>query len=483
MARAMLAHGLKPGDRVAILSTPRLEFWVVLLATLRIGCIAVGMNPKYRLPELRYVVSDCQPRLLMSIAEFENRRYDAEVAELCRCCEGEVLAVCLDGTLEAATGFEAFLAGAEAVPQQRAARAGEDVQGSDPALIVYTSGSTGKPKGAVLSQYGLAHGASMQTSHLGLERQSIVVNFPVNHVACIADTCATTLVTGGKIVFQERFDPRETLQAVEAERCNMLGGVPTMLLMMLDEPDFARYDLSSVRLLAWGGAAMPIEGVRRLSEVCNRLMTLYGMTETSANILFGDQTFGLSALADTIGKPDDEVACRVVDESGVECETGVEGELQVSSGFFFLGYWQRDDATREAYTDDGWLRTGDLAVRRSDGCFVLKGRRSEMFKSGGYNVYPREIELALEAQSDVASAAVVGVPDPKFQEVGHAFVVPAPGSCPTADALRAACRTRLANYKVPKTITIVDALPMLPVGKVDKPELKRIARRSLGLAT
>jgi acyl-CoA synthetase (AMP-forming)/AMP-acid ligase II len=308
---------------------------------------------------------------------------------------------------------------------------------------------------------------------------SLVVSFPINHVACVADSCATSLITAGKIVFQERFDPTAMLMATAEERCNMLGGVPTMLQLMLEQPVLETLDLSSLELIAWGGAAMPREGIRRLGMLCSRLMTLYGLTETSANIVFGDERSGTDALAETIGRPDRAVSCRIVDESGALCRIGEAGELQFRADFFFLGYWRQESAATAAWTDDGWFRTGDIALQRADGNLVLRGRKAEMYKSGGYNIYPREIELALERLPGVALAAVVCVPDPLYQEVGYAWVVPSPGADLGVEGLREACRNRLANYKVPKHFAIRDSVPMLPVGKVDKRALKNMALAAL----
>lgn len=220
---------------------------------------------------------------------------------------------------------------------------------------------------------------------------------------------------------------------------------------------------------------MPVEYVDQLKALAPRLMTLYGLTETSANIVFGDSRDGLASLADSLGRPDASVACRVVDEAGSPCSPGEAGELQFRADFFFIGYWQHPQASRDAWTADGWFRSGDIGTVDIDGRLRLKGRRSEMFKSGGYNVYPRELESILEAIPGVASAAVVGVPDPLYQEVGWAWVVPEAGWHLSVSGLRDVCREQLANYKVPKHFRIVSELPLLPVGKIDKVRLQQLA--------
>jgi acyl-CoA synthetase (AMP-forming)/AMP-acid ligase II len=470
-AMALLAAGIRKGARVAMLCTPRPEYWIVFLAATRIGAIWIGLNPKYRLRELSHITADAEPGLMFAMAEFEGRHFAGDVTELRRRSSSLTAVVGLGDLGGDCTGFEAFLASHRECPVSAYEDARAAVGKFDPALIVYTSGTTGAPKGAVLSHHSICAGAVMQTTHLRVDRPAMVVNFPINHVACVADTCATTYVKGGKIVFQERFDARATLAAIEAEHCTIMGGVPTMLQMMLAHPDFRSTDFSSVELIAWGGAAMPRDAIAGLGKICARLMPLYGMTETAANVTYGDENAGVDELVDSIGKPDAGVGCRIVDGSGASCPPGIPGELQFKAAFLMLGYWRNRAATKAAFTGDGWLRTGDIGAWRADGNIRLVGRRSEMFKSGGYNIYPREIEIALESIPGVAAAAVIGVPDELYQEVGYAFVLPDGTRKLTEQGLRDACNERLANYKVPKAFAIRNELPLLPTGKIDRESL------------
>jgi len=479
-SRALIASGISKGDRVAMLCTSRPEFWTLFLAATRIGVIWVGLNPQYKRDEIRYLFSDCQPKIIFSLVRSGGRDYADDMSALSEEFSGIENIVSIGGKIAGAISLDKFLERAGTASTEKYEAALQSLDAADPALIVYTSGTTGKPKGAVLSNHGLTCGATMQTTHLRIEQPAVVVNFPINHVACVADTCATTLVKGGKIVFQEKFDPAATLQAVEDERCSMLGGIPTMLQIMLDLPDFSRFDLSSVELVAWGGAAMPRDGISRLREICPRLIQLYGLTESSANIVFGEEGASLDVLAESIGKPDPGVECRIVDDSGNACVVDVAGELQFKASFLFKGYWKRPGATRDAFTSDGWLKTGDIGFWREDGNIELVGRISEMFKSGGYNVYPREIEIVIESIPAVAMAAVIGVPDDLFQEVGQAFVLLEPEGNIPVEKLRSICKERLANYKVPKKFNVQHSLPMLPVGKIDKQALKKAAAASRG---
>ncbi len=480
-ARALLGSGVEKGDRLALLAASRPEFLTIFLAAARIGAVWVGLNPKYRLEELAYVVGDCLPTLLMGQVRVGDRDFTSDLETLERRTDSVERLLLLGGADgDRLLDFEAFLAEGDAVADDRLASAVAAVEPEDVCLVVYTSGSTGRPKGAMLTHQGLCLAGGVQA---GRRRAStpvrIVNNFPINHIACTGNICCYALMAGGTMVFQEAFDPAATLAAIERERCNIWGGVPTMFQLCAALADFDRYDLSSVEWVAWGGAAAPKALLERLQGLGARLGNAYGMSETGGWVTYSDDDADLDTLADTIGRPDPHYQVRVVKADGTDCAPGEEGELQVRGDLVMRGYLNRLEATAEALGADGWLHTGDLATPGADGNLRLIGRLSEMYKSGGYNVYPREIELALEQHPAVAMAAVVGVPDPLYQEVGHAYLLQVPGTSVTADDLRRFCRQRLANYKIPKRLLLLSELPMLPVGKVDKVALARRAREQL----
>ena len=474
-ARALLAAGVEKGDRVSVLSTPRPEFFVAFLATASIGGIWVGLNPRYTPGEIARVLSDAAPCVVLALAAFEGEDLAGRLAEAAALAKFDGRLVAFGGAHDGFEPLDAFLDAGNAVGDAALAARRAEVTPDDPALIVYTSGSTGEPKGALLTHFGLCHGYSTQTAHFALEGACIVCNLPVNHIGCVGDLCCAPLTGGGAIAFMERFDPEGILAAIDSGQVHCMLGVPTMLQIMTELPSFATADFSRVRLICWGGAALPRNVLAKLREKGCRLGVTYGMSEVPGSITMSDADAGDEELTRTVGRPTPGLALRLVAEDGHVCAAGEEGEVRLRHPSVLHAYFRRPEATREAFDEDGYLRTGDVGVLDASGNLRLVGRKKEMFKSGGYNVYPREIEVCLEQHPDVALAAVIGVPDPLYQEVGHAYVIPRQGVAHEglSEALAAWCRERLANYKRPKRITVSDELPLLPVGKVDKVELKR----------
>jgi fatty-acyl-CoA synthase len=471
-ARALLAAGVAPGDRIAMLSAPRPEFFVHFLAVSGIGAIWLGLNPKYTIGELDHVVANAEPSMLFGFGnvtgEDQLERLDALAA-----AHASVRQVVLfdDATLDAAIGWDTFLERADEIPVATLDARRDAVDPMDPAYLVYTSGSTGRPKGALLTHRGSNICNVIAVDRKALGDRTLICNLPINHIGAIGDICGRTMTGGGTIHFQERFSPLEMMQLVEREQLNTIGGVPTMLQMCVNHPAFDETDLTSVDLIAWGGAAMPADLLQTLMDKteCVRCTMGYGMTETTGGVIYSGLTDPIELLCTTVGTPDDRQPLRIWHPDDREAATGESGEIQVRGDYTMAGYWRLPEASAEAFTDDGWLHTGDLAVRRDDGYIQIVGRMSEMFKSGGYNVYPREVELALEEHPGVAMAAVMSIPDPTFQEVGIAYVMGADDLDP--DDLREFARGRFANYKVPKRVVVLDELPMLPIGKVDKKAL------------
>jgi acyl-CoA synthetase (AMP-forming)/AMP-acid ligase II len=476
LALALLAAGVKKGDRVATLSPPNPDYLETFLASASIGAIWLGLNPKYRTDELAYVAGDAEPVVLFARTEFGDRRYDDEIAAMLLAAPSIRHVVALDdaGGATNIASRAAFIDRGAITTDARLAFARSDCGGRDACLLVYTSGSTGQPKGALLHHEGLIAFSLGQNRLWPLTSQRFLNYFPINHVGCAVDITMPTLAAGGCLVFMEQFAPDVALALMERERVSAWASVPTVFQMQLELPDFKRYDLSAVELIIWEGAAMPADVIRRLRTIQPLMATNYGMTETTSAMTIVQPTDDEDVLANSVGVAFEGVDIRLMGDDGAELAHGETGEVQVRSMYNTLGYWRQPEATATAFTTDGWFRTGDLAMQRPDGRYRIVGRIKEMYKSGGYNVYPREVEDVLQAHADVVMAAVVGCPDARWQEVGVAYIVARPAL--NVVQLNSHCRARLANYKIPKRFVLCDALPLLPIGKVDKVELSRRAR-------
>lgn len=476
-ACAMLASGIAPGDRVAMLSTPRPEYFISFLAAASIGAVWLGLNPKYTETEIARTLSDATPTLVIALHSFEGVDLTETLVKAMHVAKVSPELTVFGGEASGFADLNIFLSVGESVAPEKLQQTRDAVGRDDAALIVYTSGSTGAPKGAMLAHRGLCHGYPVQSTHFGLFGASILCNLPINHIGCVGDLSCGPLVAGGTLVFMERFDPQAILDAIATRRIDCLLGVPTILQIISELPGFDKTDFSHMQLVCWGGAAIPANVLARYRAKGCPLGLTYGMSELPGSITMSAPGADDRELTQTVGRPVDPLDIRLVGDDGNLCAVGEEGEVRLRHESVLLGYFNREDATREAFDAEGYFRTGDVGVMDPEGTIRLVGRKKEMFKSGGYNVYPREIEMVLESHPAIATAAVVAVPDVTWQEIGWAFVL-APGCTdPTAlqRELTELCREQLANYKRPKRILVRAELPMLPIGKVDKVRLKREA--------
>ncbi len=481
VARALLVAGVKRGDRVAMLATACLEHLVHYLAAARIGATWLGLNPRYRLDEFRHVLSDARPSLVVAMLEIEGRSYLEELNVL----GADVLAggsvVALRGSAPGFIDWDDFVASGAGASVAMYAEAAAGVLPDDPALIVYTSGSTGKPKGALLSHRAIVTSARIQCEHWWAQPFRILNNAPINHIGGAIQITCHALVAGGTNVLMDRFDPAALPGVIQRERVTVIHQVATMYQILLDKVRPAPAAFASLQLMIWSGSAAPRGLIARLRAYCPNLFTSYGMTETGGEVLYMPAGADDDTLALCVGLPDAHIPLRLghVDGSGATPEPS--GEIQIQGPTVMSGYLGLPEATAAAYTADGWLRTGDIGERQPDGYYRITGRLREMFKSGGYNIYPREIELVLEKHPGVEMAAVVSLPDPVYNEIGHAWVLVRAGDprAPSAEELLVLCREHLANYKVPKLIHVRENLPMLPIHKLDKVALRQWSLENL----
>jgi acyl-CoA synthetase (AMP-forming)/AMP-acid ligase II len=477
ISAALIAAGIRPGDRVATLAPPSPDAFALFLATASVGAIWAGLNPRYRLQELLHPVTDCAPALLFARTLIDGRDYSGEIAALVAAADVPTV-VTLDSEVAGWVPMEQFLAAGQAVSAQRLAETRRNAGGREPCMLVYTSGSTGVPKGALLQQQGIIDFAIEQNRLWPVKPLRMLNFYPVNHIGSFVDLACPALLAGGCTIFAERFDAAESLDLMTRERVSFWGGVPSVFSLQMAEQKRAPRDLSAVQLIVWEGAPISEALFAELADFGLPMATTYSQTESTSAVTATPPTHDADLLLNSVGHPFEGVEVRLGDAEGKPVPEGTPGEIQARSGYCFLGYWNRPEATAETFTADGYLRTGDLAEQRPDGSYRLVGRLKEMFKSGGYNVYPREIEAVLEALPEVAEAVVVPVPDPLWTEVGIAYVRL---SAPTegADLLEAA-RAQLAAYKLPKRIEIVDEMPLLPIGKVDRVALRRRAEATYG---
>jgi fatty-acyl-CoA synthase len=447
------------GDRVAFLSPPSVDYLIAYLAITSYGAIFLGLNPKYTYREFTYVINDAQPKVLFSRQVIRGRNYVTDLNKLVN--DNPSIA-----HLKIYNHYEELLADTQD-------SCTNTLEYHDPCALIYTSGTTGNPKGALISHGGLVECSLAQHHAVNLERPIVLNNLPINHIGCVGDMTAYTLIAGGALVFQEKFNAAEVLDFIQQYGISFWGQIPTMFQLSLDEQDKFPRDLSSVRSIYTSGAPAPIPLLQRLRKICPRIQNAYGMTETVGSICWvkeGDDEL----ISSSIGKPITPYNVRVADDDNNAVQNTL-GEIQVKGNMHMLGYWRNPEATAEAYTCDGWLRTGDLAIEESDGNFRLVGRIKEMYKSGGYNVYPREVEHVLEALDGVAAAVVVAVPDSLFHEVGYAYIVEEQNQRIELDGISSLLKKNLANYKIPKYFKHIKNLPQLPNGKIDRPLLSERA--------
>ncbi len=471
-AAAMRAAGVGSGDRVAMLAPPGREALLGLLAAEAIGAIWAGLDPRLSTAEIDDRIADLRPALALSFATLGGRDTAAGLLSALSNHATDAPLVLIgeddDAGTDARPGamtLAAFLDRArdDALPPA-------DDEGR-PAIIVYTSGSSGTPKGAMLGAAAMLDFARRQNALWPVAPMRTLNFLPMSHAGAIVDLAIPTLAAGGCVIFQRKFDALASLQAIATERVTFWGSVPSTFILQRAHPEFAAIDLSSVQLIAIEGAPIPPDLASALLPIAP-IATNYGMTESCSAIAAMAPTRSVAELVASVGSPfgDAEVRLDLPDDEGV-------GEILVRSPRNLIGYWNKPDETRAAFTADGFLRTGDLGALLPDGRLRLRGRKREMFKSGGYNVYPAEIERAIGLHDAVAEVAVVPVADPLWQEVGTAFVVPRDGADAAAlpNILRAWCGERLADYKRPKRFVLLDAMPLLPVGKVDRKALQRRA--------
>jgi fatty-acyl-CoA synthase len=501
-ARGLLALGIQKGDRIGIWAPNHAEWVVAQFATPKIGAILVNINPAYRTHELEYALKQSGCSALIIAPPFKTSVYAALLREVCPelddCGPGELRSAALpdlrtviafgDQRVPGAYHWDDVLARADEIPADTLAARQAEQAFDDPINIQYTSGTTGFPKGATLSHHSILNNGFFIGERMRFtpaDRLCIPVPFyhcfgmVLGNLACV--THAATMV-----IPAEAFDPRKTLEAVQAERCTALHGVPTMFIAELALPDFASFDLSTLRTGIMAGSPCPIEVMKQVNARMNmgEVTICYGMTETSPVSFQSTTDDPIEKRVSTVGRVHPHVECKIIDPAtGQVVPRGETGELLSRGYIVMLGYWGNEAATREAIDAGRWMHTGDLATMDADGYVNIVGRSKDMIIRGGENIYPREIEEFLYGHPKVRDVQVVGIPDERYGEEVMAWVILTEGETATGDELRDHCRGRIAHYKIPRYWKFTDSFPMTITGKIQKYKMRETAVEELGLHT
>jgi acyl-CoA synthetase (AMP-forming)/AMP-acid ligase II len=479
--RAFIAAGLARGDRAAIWAPNLWEWLVAALGIQCVGGVLVGLNTRYKPPEAGYILRKSRARVLCTMGEFLGTSYADSLA-------GEELpdlerVVVFRGAARRGERWQDFVAsGARVSPAEARSRAAA-VAPDDLSDLGFTSGTTGNPKGVMT-----AHGQNLKvfdtwSRGVGVrEGDRYLIVGPFFHTFGYKAGWLACLIRGAAAIPQQVFDAGKVMERIAREGINVLPGAPTIYQSLLVHPDFGKHDLSSLRLAVTGAAPVPVELVKRMRNELGfeSVITAYGLTECCGTVSMCLPDDEPETIATTAGRalPDTEVRC--VDEDGKEVPRGTPGEIQVRGYNVMRGYFEDAAETAKAIDAEGWLHTGDVGVMDERGYLRITDRIKDMFISGGFNCYPAEIENAIYRHPGVAQVAVIGIPDERMGEVGMAFVVPRPGAVLEPAELIAWCRGEMANFKAPRRVAVVSALPTNASGKVLKYELRERATREVG---
>jgi fatty-acyl-CoA synthase len=482
LARALIGAGIQKGDRVGIWAPNCAEWTLTQFATAKVGAILVNVNPAYRTHEVAYALNHSELRMLVSATEFKTSDYRAMVAEVRDEATALEQVVFLgtsdwDDLLAQGTGLSA-----DAVADRMAT-----LDNHDPINIQYTSGTTGYPKGATLSHRNILNNGFFVTETINFTHEDrLAIPVPFYHCfGMVMGNLGSTTHGACMVIPAPGFDPAVTLKAVQDERCTAVYGVPTMFIAMQNVPDFGSYELSSLRTGIMAGSPCPVEVMKRCVNDMHmaEVSIAYGMTETSPVSTQTRADDDLDRRTSTIGRVHPHVEVKIVDPiSGETLPTGEPGEFCARGYSVMIGYWDEPEKTAEAIDGDGWMHSGDLATMREDGYYNIVGRIKDMVIRGGENIYPREIEEFLYTHPDIEDVQVIGVPDERYGEELCAWVKMRAGATPLdADAVREFSEGRLAHYKIPRYVMVVDEFPMTVTGKVRKVQMREETAAKLGL--
>jgi len=484
LARGLISAGIVKGDRVGIWSPNCAEWTIVQYATAKIGAILVNVNPAYRTHELAYALNHSGLKLLVSATEFKSSDYRAMVDEVKADCHALERVVYID-----TDDWDVLLGDGEGLPEAAVPERMSTLANTDPINIQYTSGTTGYPKGATLSHRNIVNNGFFTTETINFTHEDrLCIPVPFYHCfGMVMGNLGCTTHGAAMIIPAAGFDPTITLRSIMEERCTAVYGVPTMFIAMQSVADFTDYDLATLRTGVMAGSVCPVEVMKRcISDMhMEEVSIAYGMTETSPVSCQTRADDDLDRRTATIGAVHPHVEIKIIDPAtGETVDRGQPGEFCTRGYSVMLGYWEDSEKTAEAVDSDAWMHTGDLAMMREDGYVQIVGRIKDMVIRGGENVYPREVEEFLYTHPDVEDVQVIGVPDQKYGEELCAWIKLRTGATRLdAAAIKEFSTGKLAHYKIPRYVMVVEEFPMTVTGKVRKVEMREESARQLGLST
>jgi fatty-acyl-CoA synthase len=498
-AAGLLTLGLNPGDRIGIWSPNNSEWVLTQFATAKAGLILVNINPAYRVVELEYALNKVGCKALVLAERFKTSDYIGMLRELAPELDGaapgklesarlpalRAVVTLGDGKHAGCLRFPDVIAAGSAAEATRVVQLAPILQFDEPINIQFTSGTTGFPKGATLSHHNILNNGFFIGEAMRLTPgDRLCIPVPLYHCFGMVLGNLAAVTHGSCMVFPgEGFDPLSTLQTVAEERCTTLHGVPTMFIAQLDHPEFARFDLSSLRTGIMAGSPCPIEVMKRAVDKMHlsEITIAYGMTETSPVSFQSSTNDPLERRVSTVGRIQPHLEVKIIDTQGRITPPGTPGELLTRGYSVMLGYWGDDERTREAIDAARWMHTGDLATIDDEGYCNIVGRIKDMVIRGGENVYPREIEEFLYRHPKIQDVQVIGVPDDRYGEEVCAWIRLRPGMDADEEEIKAFCRDQIAHYKVPRYVKFVDEFPMTVTGKIQKYIMRERMISELGL--
>ncbi|MCU1448260.1 MAG: Acyl-CoA synthetase [Acidimicrobiales bacterium] len=478
-ARAFIALGVEPGDRVAIWA-PNIWEWVVALGGLQAaGAVLVPLNTRFKGPEAAYILQKSGAKVLLTVSDFLDTDYVSLLEPERKGLPALEHVVVLRGPdLHGTLGWTDFIGRGQAVKEEDVDGRVAGVKGDDVSDILFTSGTTGRPKGAMCTHAQALRAYTDWADVVGLRAgdRYLIVN-PFFHAFGYKAGIVASLVTGATMLPHAVFDAAAVFERIPADRISMLPGAPALYQSLLHHPDLEKHDMSSLRLAVTGAAVIPVELVKQMRDVLGfeTVITGYGLTEACGIATMCRHDDDPETIATTSGRAIPGVEVEVFDDDGKALGPGEAGEIVVRGYNVMLGYFDEPSETSATLDGEGWLHTGDIGVMDERGYLRITDRKKDIFIVGGFNAYPAEIENAILGNDAVAQVAVVGVADGRLGEVGVAFVVPKPGAAVKPDELITWCRERMANFKVPRRVEVVDSLPLNASGKVLKYELRERA--------